>query len=78
MVNRFLIGQPYGASSNPGTQAVGAEGFHRCFAEGLNQSSVSSVTQATQPLVRTGQDNTKANIKPFLQIDITPSENRSH
>ena len=52
IVNRFLIGQPYGAYSNPGTQAVGAEGFHRCFAEGLNQSSVSSVTQATQPLVR--------------------------
>ena len=51
MVNRFLIGHPYGAYSNPATQAVGAEGFHRCLAEGLNQSSVSSVTQATQPLI---------------------------
>ena len=29
----------------------GVEGFHRCLAEGLNQSSVSSVTQATQPLI---------------------------
>ena len=56
IVNRFLIGQPCGVYSNPGTQDVGAEGFHRCFssfAEGFNQSSVLSVTQATQPLVRT-------------------------
>ena len=36
-----------GAYANPGTQDGGEEqGFRRCFADGLNQSLVSSAAQA--------------------------------
>ena len=38
----------HGAYSNPGTQVGGLEqGFWHCFTEGLNQSLISSVAQAT-------------------------------